>query len=159
MALMRVSTFWRHVSVRGAIADFREVFAQAGENRWRIAALAAVATCASFWLIAREEFRGRPQPPKIDYITSFRPDRTEQEIIASNIAEQRIRDQLDVEQARRDEEVRQIYVKLGRMSGMDVEAIERRAAAELTPRERAERERLRRLAAAMEAGNGQGLAR
>lgn len=159
MALMRVSTFWRQVSVRGAIADFREVFAQAGENRWRIAALAALATCASFWLIAREEFRGQPHPPKIEYITSFRPDRTEQEIIESNIAEQRIRDRLEAEQAQRDEEVRQIYVKLGRMSGMDVDAIERRAAADLTPRERVERERLRRLAAGMDAKGGQGPAR
>ncbi len=130
MSLIRPSSYWRNVSPRGAISDFREVFRQAGDNRWRFAFLSAAATFAVFSTMWQEEERGLPHPPKITYITTFPEGRSDAEIIASNIANQKRKERLAAEQAKRDEEVRQMYKAIGRASGMDVEAIERKAATE-----------------------------
>ena len=124
MALFQRSGMWRDVSPGGAIGDFMTVFRQAGRNRWRIACLALLPPLGIFWSFANEEARGLPPPPVITYITTFRADRSEAEIIASNIANQRYQERLAAEQAKREEEVRQIYEKIGRLSGMDVDAIE-----------------------------------
>lgn len=121
---------WQDVSPRGAIADFREVVRQAGPNRWRYAFLAALPTIGIFAMFLQEEFRGKPARPHITYITSWRADRSEAEIIRTNIANQKRKEHLAAEQARRAEEVRQMYKTIGRMSGMDVDAIERQARAE-----------------------------
>jgi hypothetical protein len=127
MALFQRSGMWRDVSPGGAIGDFITVFKQAGPNRWRYAFLAMLPPLGIFYVFAQEEGLGKPPPPKIDYITTFRPDRSEAEIVKSNIEHQKVKDQLEAEQARRAEETRQIYKSLGRMSGMDVDAIERKA--------------------------------
>jgi hypothetical protein len=130
MALFQRSGMWQDVHPTGAIGDFITVFKQAGPNRWRYAVLATLPTLGIFTVFINEEVRGKPRPPKIDYITSFRPDRTAEEIRASNLANQKRKEMLEAEQARREEEVRQIYAKVGRLSGIDVEAVERKAAAE-----------------------------
>ncbi|MDR2857534.1 MAG: hypothetical protein LBV50_06775 [Novosphingobium sp.] len=131
MALIRSSTFFRHVSSpRSVIEDFIEVVRQAGDNRWRIGMAAAACTIALFSMMWQEGARGRPRPPEVTYITVWDPHRTEAQIIASNIANQKRKERLAAEQARREEDVRQMYKTLGRMSGMDVDAIERRARAE-----------------------------
>src|SRR5690606_11394156 len=120
--------------------DFVEVNRQAGKHRWRIAALAAACTFAVFSVMANEEARGLPPAPKVTYISSFASDRTDAEIIASNAANQKRKEELAAEQAERDEQVRNMYKTLGRASGMDVEAIEREARAERAAKLRAERE-------------------
>jgi hypothetical protein len=130
MVMFRRSGMWRDVSPTGAIADFREVVRQAGPNRWRFAFLAALPVIGIFTVFANEEVRGKPALPHITYITSWRADRSEAEIIASNIVNQRRKERLAAEQARREEEVRNMYKTLGRLSGMDVDAIERQAKAE-----------------------------
>lgn len=137
MALIRPSSYWRHVNPRGAIADLRTVYREAGANRWRFALAAGVVTLGIFSVMWQEGMRGPPRRPSITYITSWPAGRSDAEIIASNIANQKRNDALAAEQAKRDEEVRAIYKKLGRMSGMDVEAIERKAAAERAAEEQA----------------------
>ena len=130
MSLFQRSGMWRDVSPTGAIGDFITVFRQAGRNRWRIAGLALLPPLGIFWTFANEEVRGNPPGPVVTYITTFRPGRSDAEIMASNIANQRYQDQLAAEQAKREEDVRQVYVKIGRLSGMDVDAIERQAKAD-----------------------------
>ena len=131
MALIRSRSFLRHVSSpRGMLADFMEVFRQAGRNRWRIAAAAAACTIAVFSVMWQEGGRGVPRPPEVTYITVWDPHRTREEIVASNIANQRRKERLAAEQAKREEEVRNVYKTLGRVSGMDVDAIEKQAQAE-----------------------------
>ena len=130
MTLIRPSTFFRRVNPRGAISDFVEVWRQAGRNRWRIAALSAASTGAIFSVMMQEGAIGPIPRPKIDYITVWDPHRTDAEIMASNVENQKRKERLAAEQARRDEEVRQIYKTIGRMSGMDVDAIERKAQAD-----------------------------
>jgi hypothetical protein len=130
MALISPSSYWRDVSPTGAVADFRAVYQQAGRNRWRFAAAAAAVTFAIFSLIWQEGGRGPPRPPEVTIITSWPEGRSDAEIIASNIANQKRNDRLAAAQARREEEVRQMYRTIGRMSGMDVDAIEQQAAAD-----------------------------
>lgn len=137
MALIQPSKFWRKANPRGAIADFRAVFKQAGSNRWRFAALSGAMTIAVFSVMFHEEQRGIPHPPKVTYISTLPPDRTDAQILAENRANQLIQDRLRAEQAKREEEVRDIYRKVGRYSGMDVDAIEKKAAAERAAQESA----------------------
>lgn len=140
MALIRPSTFLRQVNPRGAINDFREVWRQAGHNRWRFAAISAACTIAVFSVMFQEGAVGPPRRPTIDYITVWDPHRTDAEIMASNIANQKRKERLAAEQAARDEEVRQIYKTIGRASGMDVDAIEAKAKAEQAEAARAKAE-------------------
>ncbi len=130
MALFKRSGYWQHVSPTGAITDFITVFKQAGENRWRIAALAAACTFAIFWTMAQEGGKGPPRPPTITYITTFAPGRTDAEIAASNRDNQRFQDYLTAEQTKRNEAARHIYKTIGRVSGMDVDAMEKQAKAD-----------------------------
>jgi hypothetical protein len=125
MPLIRPTSFWRQVSPRGAIADFRVVFQQAGRHRWRIAALSAAATTATFSVMWNEQGVGPPRPPEVTYIKSWTEPRSDAEIIASNIANQRRKERLEALQKRREEEVRQMYASLGRATGLDVDGMER----------------------------------
>jgi len=137
MALLRPSSFWREANPRGMIRDFVSVWREAGRNRWRIAAVSGACTFAVFSVMAQEEAHGPPPSPKIDYITAWPAHRSDKEIVASNIANQKRKERLAAEQAARDEEVREIYKTLGRLSGMDVDAIEKKAMAERAAEERA----------------------
>jgi len=131
MALIRSRSFLRNVSSpRGMIEDFMEVVRQAGDNRWRIGVAAAICTVAVFSVMFQEGGRGAPKPPEITYITVWDPHRTEAEIIASNIENQKRKDRLAAEQAKRDEDVKQMYMALGRATGMDVDAIDKKAKAD-----------------------------
>ncbi|GGC42485.1 hypothetical protein GCM10011371_32360 [Novosphingobium marinum] len=155
MPLIRRSNYWKDVSPTGAIADFLTVWKQAGRNRWTIAVLAAFATFCIFSLMTQEEAKGPPPRPEIEYITTFAADRSDEEIQLSNLANQRRKERLAAEKAKRDEAARDVYRTLGRMSGMDVEKIEREAAAERAAKEKAEAEAGAAAAARAEALSGE----
>jgi len=138
---------WKDVHPTGMFADFVTVWKQAGGNRWRIAAVSAACTIALFSLWWQEEEIGPKDPPKVTYISTFEPGRSDAEIMKSNIANQKLQNKLAAEQAERDEQVRDIYKTIGRISGMDVEKIEREAEAEHAPAEEAERKARARAAA------------
>lgn len=156
MVLIKRSGYWQHVSPTGAIGDFIAVFRQAGDMRWRIAALSAAATFCLFSVMFNEGAKGPPPPPKITFIRTFAADRSDAEIWASNLANQRLQERLAAEQARRDEEVRRIYKTIGRMSGMDVDRIEREAKAEAAARQAEQARIARQLAAERAATARQG---
>lgn len=128
---------WRDVNPRGMIADFREVWKQAGHNRWRIFVLAGACTFGIFYVMFQQEGRAPHLPPKVQYISVLPEHRTDEEIMASNVENQKRKEAVAREQARRDEDVRAIYKQLGRWSGMDVEKIAREADAEEAAREEA----------------------
>lgn len=142
MSLFKRSGYWQHVRPTGMIADFREVWKQAGSNRWRIAALAAACTFGVFYLMTQQGGSAPHPPPEVTYITSWRADRSIEEIRASNLRNQQIKDVLAAEQAVRDEEVKGIYRTLGEISGMDVKKIEAEAAVERKAEEKAFLERM-----------------
>lgn len=140
MGLFKRSGYWADVRPTGMIADFVTVWREAGRNRWRIAFVSAACTFAVFAMMWQQEGSAPQQPPDVTYITSWRADRTDEEILASNIANQKVKERLEAEQAQRDEQVRDVYKTLGRMSGMDVDRIVREADAEKAAKEKAERE-------------------
>ena len=144
MSLFKRSEYWQHVRPVGMIADFREVWKQAGGNRWRIATLAAACTFGVFYLMSQQGGQAPHRSPEVTYITSWRADRSIAEIRESNLRNQQIKDQLAAEQAVRDRKVKDIYRTLGKISGMDTEKIEAEAAAERAAEDKAFRERMAR---------------
>jgi len=127
------------------IRDFKQEFLRPNPYRGRIMLAAAAVTFAIFSVIMREGSVGLPHPPQVTYISTFAPDRTDEEIISSNIENQRRKEQLAAEQAERNAKVQEIYRNLGRMSGMDVEKIEREAQIQREAEEKAAAEELARL--------------
>lgn len=121
------SSFWRNANPGGAIADFRSVWKQAGSRRWPFVALALATTFSVFSVIFQESWRGPPTKPTVVYINSWSQSRSDAEIMRTNIENQKLQEELATEQARRDERVKNIYRTLGRVSGMDVDAIEKKA--------------------------------
>ncbi len=136
--------YWQHVRPVGMIADFVTVWKQAGGNRWRIAALAAACTFGVFYMMSEQGGRAPHRPPEVTYVSSWRADRSLDEIRASNLRNQQIKDQLAAEQAVRDQKVKDLYRALGKISGMDTEKIEAEAAAERAAEDKAFRERMAR---------------
>lgn len=123
-------SFWRKISPTGAAKDFAHEFVRPNPYRWRIVAVSAVATVSLFSVMWNEGEEGPPPRPVVTYITSWRADRTDAEIIASNIANQKRKDELAAQEAARQERIKELYRTLGRASGMDVDKMEREAAAE-----------------------------
>lgn len=140
----------RNVNPAGAIEDFKQVYKAAGKNRWRFMALAAGVTFTLFGTMAQERQLIPPERPEIEIIRTLDPARTDAEIIASNIANQDRKDRLAAQQAARDEEVKEVYRSLGRMSGIDVASVEAEADAERAAIE-AQREEARRILAKRQA--------
>lgn len=118
------------VDLGGFIGDFLTVFRNTGPNRWRFAALAAVPPVAIFTVFMHEEARGKPPRPEIIYISSWRGDRSLAEIERSNIANQRIKDRIAALEQKRADDEQKMYMTLGRATGIDVDAMKRRADAE-----------------------------
>lgn len=135
---------WRDVSPTGMIADFREVWRQAGQNRWRFAIVAGACTFGVFYVMTQQEASAPHLPPKVTYITVLPEHRTDAEIEASNIANQKRKEALAREQALRDTDVRNLYKQIGRWSGMDVDKIAREADAENAAAKKAELEAIRK---------------
>ncbi len=145
MALFKRSGYWKDVSPTGMIAEFKAVWKQAGHNRWRIAAVSAACTFSVFYLMFQQEAKGPHPPPKVVYITTLPAHRTEAEIIASNVENQKRKEAVSRILSEREEEVRDLYKAIGRASGMDVEQIAREAEAERAAEEAARRESARPL--------------
>ncbi|HET9629370.1 MAG TPA: hypothetical protein VFP14_07800 [Novosphingobium sp.] len=124
------SAYWRNVHPAGAIGDFITVWRQAGKRRWPYVAAALATTLIVFNVIVEENWKGPPSRPKVTYINSWTADRSDAEIEREIVANQKLQDRLAAEQAVRDAKVREIYRTLGKVSGMDTDAIERQAAAE-----------------------------
>mgnify|MGYP001806629624 FL=1 len=115
------------LAVIGGVA-IAAMIAERVRIRFGILLLAAVVPAAIFWQFGKERWRIPPAPPKVEYISTFEEGRTDAEIAESNRANQEIQDQLLAEQRRREEEAKDAYRALGRASGIDVEAMERRIA-------------------------------
>jgi hypothetical protein len=120
---------WREATPTGAIADLRTVYAQAGRNRWLFMGLAALTTFGVFSVMALENWKGPRARPEIIYITSWPKHRTDAETRAFIEANQRRKDEREAAMAKAQQDERELYKALGKLSGMDVEEIDRKAAA------------------------------
>lgn len=123
------------------VGDFWAYVRRPQPYRWPILGLSMLMTGTLLFWVLQERYYLPPERPQVTYITTFAPGRTDEEIIASNIANEARKDALAAEQAERDEIRREIYRTFGRAAGMDVEKIEREAAAERAREEAAEKAR------------------
>ena len=125
-----MKAFLRRANPAVGLRDFRDQLVQPRPYKWRILALSGAMTFTIFSVMFAEEVKGPPRPPEIIYIESWNANRSDAEIIAGNIKATREREQREAAQAARQERVREMYKALGRVSGMDVDRIEREAKAE-----------------------------
>lgn len=121
---------WREATPRGAIADIRTVYQQAGKNRWRIAILAGLTTFGIFSVMVGQSWKKGRELPEIIYINSWPEDRTAAETKAFIEENQRRKEERAALEAKAEAEAKAMWKALGRASGMDVEAIEAEAEAD-----------------------------
>jgi hypothetical protein len=122
--------FLRRISPKRAVLDLAEQWRQPTEHRWPILGVAAAATFALFMLFIPESQRIEPKRPEVIFISTWEEGRTQQQIIASNCANQQLKDDLEARLEQRAELRRDIYMALGRATFIDVDAIEAEAQAE-----------------------------
>ena len=122
--------FFRQISPWRAAKDFAGAWDQPTPYRWHILALAGAITFAMFFLLIPKSTRIPPARPEITWITTFAEGRTEGEIIASNCANQALKDELESRLAQRAELRKEMYKQLGRATFIDVEAMEAEIEAE-----------------------------
>ena len=126
----------------GGIADFRNQWKQPTPHRWPILAASLLMSGSLFFWLTQEQYYYPPEQPKVTYITTFAEGRTDEEIRASNIENQKRKDAREAERARILERRRELYKEVGAASGLDVEDMEARIKAEEAAEAQAERERL-----------------
>ena len=127
LAGMRLKSRYNPVD---GIADFWNEIRRPTPYRWPVLALSLLSTFGLLYWIIRENTLVPPEPPKVSFITTFAQGRSDAEIVASNIANQKRKERRAAEQAERDEMVKDMYRQLGRATGVDVDAMERKIAAD-----------------------------
>ncbi|WP_374531337.1 hypothetical protein [Novosphingobium sp.] len=123
-------SFLKNANPAGALADFRQVYRDAGPGRWKYALLAALTTAGIFSSMVGESWKKQRKLPEITYITSWPADRTEAETKAF-IAENQKRKEAQAELERRyNEEGQKLWMDVGRATGLDVNDMKRKADAD-----------------------------
>jgi hypothetical protein len=107
------------------VGDFIEYWKQPTPYRWQILALAVAMTFTMIVLFAPKTERAPPAKPDVIWINSWPKDRTESEIIASNLANQKRKDAEAAQEQQRQALRRDFYRKLAKASGMDPDELER----------------------------------
>ncbi|WP_301752161.1 hypothetical protein [uncultured Erythrobacter sp.] len=111
-------------------ADFWNEIRRPQPYRLPILVLSILPVAGMFYWGMNSTVYGEPERPKVTYITTLDPARTDAEIAVENLANQEVRDLRAAEEARIAEAKRNMYKALGAAAGMDVEEIERKAEAE-----------------------------
>ena len=110
------------------VQDFWSEFTRPNPHRWPLVAVSLAVTFALFYGFVAEKWRAPPAQPDVIYITTYAPGRTDAQIAASNIANQKRQDELQAIAAKRQAEVENMYRQLGRATFVDVDAIDRQIA-------------------------------
>ena len=138
-------------SPRGGFEDFLSYWRQPTPYRWQILGASVALTFTLMVLFVPENQRAEPRRPEVTYISTFEAGRTDEQIRASNLVNQRRQDELRARRAALEERKKEMYRQLGRATGVDVDAMEERIAREereLEVREAAARDAAARDAAA-----------
>lgn len=125
----------------GGFQDFWSEFKRPNPYRWPILAAALLSTFTLMFWVTQEKAIGPPVRPQVSLISTFPEGRSEAEIIASNIENQRLKEEWEARRDEREAEIQDMYRTLGRATGIDVDAMERQIA-EDRAREEAERRRV-----------------
>ena len=106
--------------------DFWNEIRKPNPYRWPILFVSCLPLALIFYWLSGETVYKTPERPRITYITTYEEGRSDEEIIASNLANQEVKELREEAQADLEERKREIYKALGSGIGMDVEEIERR---------------------------------
>lgn len=112
------------------ISDFWSEFRKPQPWRWPILFVSSLPFAVILYWAVGEEVYLPPERPKVTFITSFAPGRSEAEIVASNLANQARKDELRAQQEEMEARKREMYRTLGRATGIDVDAMEARIEAD-----------------------------
>jgi hypothetical protein len=121
----------------GGILDFWNEIRRPTPYRWPILGLSLLCTFGLLFWVTKERVLVPPEPPKVSFISTFAEGRTDAEIVASNLENQKRKERREAEQAKLDAEVKAAYRALGRATGLDVDAMERKIAADKAAEEAA----------------------
>jgi hypothetical protein len=123
-AIKQMMMFFRNVSFAGVGSDLIRYLRTPRQHRWLLVLLACAPPAFIVTLFNLDILQvTKPGEPEVTYIESWPANQSLKEIIESNLAQQKIKDQ---QEARG----REAYKALGRAVGMDVDRIEREAQAE-----------------------------
>ncbi|MBD3730662.1 MAG: hypothetical protein IE933_13260 [Sphingomonadales bacterium] len=134
-----------HLNPGPGLADFWSEIRRPTPYRWPILIVSALITTTLLYAFTSDVWYAPPEKPRVIYISTFAPGRSDAEIEASNLANQKKQDELRAEQAKRDEERKEIYRALGRATGLDVDEMERQIAKDEAQEKAAEDARMRRM--------------
>lgn len=137
----------------GGIADFWNEIRRPTPYRWPIVIGSMLCTLGLMYWVVSESVLIPPAKPKVSFISTLEAGRSDADIVASNIANQKRKERLAAEQAKRDEAVKDAYRALGRATGIDVDAMERKIAAEKAAEDARMKALLERNAAANRTAN------
>ena len=114
----------------GGIADFWQEIRRPTPYRWPVLGLSLLCTFGLLFWVTKESVLVPPEPPKVSFISTFAQGRSDAEIIASNVENQKRKERAEAERAKLDAQVKDAYRALGRATGVDVDAMERKIAAD-----------------------------
>ncbi|WP_095012697.1 hypothetical protein [Tsuneonella mangrovi] len=92
--------------------------------------LAMAISATMIWQFAKFHVVGTNPKPEVIWISTFAPGRTDAEIEASNIAAQKRQDKIDAMEAAQTQRRKDLYAALGRATGVDVDAMQKKIDAE-----------------------------
>ena len=122
-------SFQRYNPTTG-MADFWAYFRRPQPYRWPILIASSIPIIITLIWANSEAVLVPPERPKVMYISTLEPGRSDADIRASNLANQAEQDARQAEREAIEARKRELYRALGAASGMDVDAMERQAAAE-----------------------------
>ena len=115
-------SFFRSISPRAAWADLVEIWR--GEQRYKLhflglAFITTMIIVAGF--LSESDFKIEPKPNKIIYVENWPANRSDAEIIAERTALMKEINARKAARAKREQETRDSYRRLGEQFGMDVD--------------------------------------
>lgn len=123
------------------VLDFWQEFRKPNPLRLPILAASMIPFGVIFYWLASETVYKDPERPTITYITTYQPGRTDAEIIATNEANQEVKELREAQAERLAQRKRDLYMALGEAAGMDVETTAAEADARRAEEEAAEEAR------------------
>jgi hypothetical protein len=118
-------SLWKNVSPTGAVGDLLSEWRKPTPYRWQILGLSVAATFAMLMMFMPETQHAPPAKPKITYVTTFAAGRTDAQIEASNVANQKRQALIEADKQAAAERRKQFFRTLGRTTGLDVDALEK----------------------------------
>ena len=115
-------------NAKAGFADLWDYVREPRPFRWTFLTISILIPLAGIAMLAQESHLRPPDPPKVVFINTFPEGRTDAEIRASNIENQKRKEIAEAEAAELRQDKIDAYKALGRATGLDVDEMARKAA-------------------------------